>query len=812
MNSVYMVCLQAKFKLFAVTFYWLSLAHTARAQIVPDTTLPINSSVTPGCSVCTIEAGTLRGNNLFHSFTQFSVPTGGAALFNNGVNVQNILTRVTGTNVSNIDGVIKAIGGANLFIINPNGIIFGANAQLDIGGSFVGTTATGVKFADGTEFSAVPPLAPLLTISTPIGLSLTNNSGAITVQGRGHRLVSSGILFPIIQTQNASGLKVKPGQTLALVGGNILLDGGVLGASDGRVELGSVYSGEVELNWAPKLQLAYTGISNFADIELKQRGLVDVSGFNSGSIQLQGRSVNISGGSLLFVENLGFFPSGSIDINATESLKLSDATPDTSIRSGINSQNFGSAQSGDVNITTKQLTLENGASIATRTFSAAKSGNINVNAATINVSGFLATTPSVSSTISTTSNSIGNAGNIDISAQNLSVYNSGTISSTNFNAGSGGNITVNADTIDIRDSDPITVPSAITAPNFGTGQAGKLILNTRTLSILSGGQVSTSSFNSGNAGNIIINASEFVNVSGRISLYSSSISSAVDKPIALAGQLLGLFDVPTGTSGDITINTGSLKITNDASTIVRNQGFGKGGNLQINADSMFISNSGGLSASTASGQGGNINLKLNDLQMRRNSYITTSAGNGNGGNININTDTLVAFENSDITANSQDSRGGRVTINAQAVLGTEFRSLQTPQSDITASSGLGASFNGIVDVNTIATGSIGLVELPESVADTNNQISNSCTMFAGDKFVIIRNGGLPSSPDDLLIQQTGVNEVVDLVSQTSNKSNFSIRVREEVVEAQRLIVDDGEVYLVAGASPILPRPTCNGGA
>ncbi|MBR8836734.1 MAG: filamentous hemagglutinin N-terminal domain-containing protein [Stigonema ocellatum SAG 48.90 = DSM 106950] len=810
-----------------IYLYCLLSSSPVKGQISSDGTVPTN--VSRSGNVFEITGGAQAGRNLFHSFKEFSVPTGSEAFFKNTTNVSNIgniITRVTGGSISNIDGLIRENYGANLILINPSGINFGPNAQLNIGGSFLGSTAGSIKFADGVEFSAINPQAsPLLTISVPVGLQFGQNPGTIRVQGTGQAFtVADPIFSPVTRGSTSTGLRVKPNQTLALVGGNISIDGGTLTAESGRVELGSVAEGRVSLNptsggWT----LGYEGVPAFKDIEVRSQALVDASG-SGGSIQVQGQNLSVRDGSLLLIQNQGFQPAGAIQINATESVTLSGTNADGKIRSSLTNETLGASRGGDINISTKNLIVEGGATVFARTFSSGTGGDINVNASdSVQVNGVSAVDRSVSSSIITATYGSGNSGNNTVSTGRLTATGGGTVLSNSFGTGRGGNLSVNAtDSIEIIGIEPtLFIPSALAASTDVAGNAGTLTVNAPKLTVRDGGRVDASTFGSGSSGSVIINAPEFVEVQGTApgAINPSLISSSGILPDQGLQQAFRLPAVPSGAAQNVTINTGQLRVTDGGQVTVRNQGSGNAGNANINARSILLDQGGGITASTISGEGGNIILKTGSLQLRHGSQISAQAGGtGNGGNITVTgnspADSVVLLENSKITANAFKGTGGNIQINTQGLF-------VCPECQITASSQLG--FNGAVQIITPdIVANQKAVNVPQEIIQPKEVVAQVCTAKREQdksEFTITGRGGLPPRPSEPLSSQALVSFEPNLAENLSHSamvvketqtSKLPPPARGWYINAQGNLILSANAPIVTPYSSVLTSSSCHG--
>lgn len=460
----------------------------------------------------------------------------------------------------------------------------------------------------------------------------------------------------------------------------------------------------------------------------------------------------------MWIQNQGTQRAGNIDVYATDSLKLNGTTSDGKIGSSLVNETINSGGSGDINVTTQLLELRLGSAIASKTFNLGTSGNININAEeSIHLSDISPIDAARTSSIIAFTVSTGNAGNVSVNTNNLSLLDGSSVASfTQTGSGSSGSVFVKAENIQISGVGEQGDRSTISSSSLSSGNAGRVNIDTKNLSVTNGGSVSSSGFSSGSAGSVIINAADSVEVMGKAGEVVSEIRSAIrvfnSEPVR---RLLGLPDIPQGKAGDVEINARSLKISNEGRVSVGNLGIGDGGTLRVNANLLTLQGKASITANTQSGVGGNILIQSPDIQMLDNSNITATAqGNtGNGGNISIDTSTLVALNNSDISANAQASSGGRIVINATGIFGTQFRPFLTPESDITASSAAGA--NGVVDINSFYFDSnLAIVELPETVRQIANEITTGCKASDENKFIITGRGGLPEDPKTFLRGET----------------------------------------------------------
>ncbi|MEH1866294.1 MAG: filamentous hemagglutinin N-terminal domain-containing protein [Nostoc sp.] len=742
----------AGFGILTTILIFVVYNNDVHAQVTPDNTLNTSVTSTSGNNIYTITNGDRVGNNLFHSFSQFSIPTGASASFVNDITVKNIFSRVTGGNISNIDGAISANGSANLFLLNPVGIIFGQNASLNIGGSFVATTANSIKFADGTEFRTNNlDTSPLLTMSVPIGLQMGQNLGTITIKNTGHRLIE-GNNVPLEIGNTPNGLQVTVGKTLALFGGEIILDGGILNASAGHIELGSAVDGTINLSTAsPEWNFDYGNIQKYGDMRFSSQALVNTSGLPGGSIHLQGQNISINQGSAILSINQGNQLAGKIQVDATDSLTM-QAVGNYGFAQSLVATNAIAGTGGNVIITAPQLLLEDGAKINAHTFAEGIAGNIFVQADTIQLIGFSPLKPSTTrSGIMSETYGRGRAGDIQVTTRQLKMQDGGSITGASFGTGSTGNVSVNAaDFIELQGETPISFSaSLIGTVSFNRGNGGEVTVNTSQLSIRKGAGVSASTLGQGNAGTLRVNVSQKISVSG-VSEASGKVAgvsaSATVLPLSFQ-KAFRLSALPTGNSGDLIINTPHLEITDGGEVRVNHQGVGNAGSLYINAKTVNLNRSGKILANTNSGQGGGINLQADTLILRQGSNITATAGNtGNGGNISINSPIILGLEDSDIVANAFQGQGGNIQINTQSIFGLKYRDRLTPENDITASSQFGLS--GTVQVNTVGVDpNAGLVELPANVTDSSQQIASGCSANEGSSFVATGRGGIPQNPN-----------------------------------------------------------------
>ncbi|KYC42675.1 hypothetical protein WA1_15140 [Scytonema hofmannii PCC 7110] len=734
---------------------------------VPDNTLGAESSTVTQIDSQThrIEGGATRGANLFHSFSQFHIGEGQQVYFANPSGIENILSRVTGIDASKIFGKLGVEGNANLFIMNPNGIIFGKNASLDVGGSFVATTANAIKFGERGFFSASnPDHPPLLTVNpsaflfnqinpapivvdrsvgtTPVTITTQDATEAIAPLSLTDLSYFSSVITPIelivlspvtkppvapppsiapppkIPESNSTGLRAADGKSLLFIGGSIILDGGSLSAPGGRVELGGLAeAGTVGLNMnGDLLNLSFPKSVAQANVALSNFSSIDVRASNGGSIAINAQSLKISDSRLNagIAQGLGtnYSQAGNLILNATDEIEISRS----SISNAVESEAVGN--SGSIFIKAKSLLLSNGTEVVASTFGKGDAGNIY-----IWVGDF------------------------------ISIVNPSPSSSLEDKTSAPSKVAI------ARLGDSTGIFS--TVEKGAVGNAGDLEIYSRTLSLSDGAEIQSLTRGNGKAGNIRVNASDSVNLSGFSTKgFSSGLISSTEQGA-------------TGQGGDITVTTNALRISNGAVLSARTRSGKSGGNITVNIGTLKLTDGGQiLTSSFSSGSAGNITINATDsvhisesdrtFDARRQQFGGETVDNdgsnsglfarvrgeatANAGKVEVNARSIHLDNQGTISTETNSGEGGNITLTARDIL--------LRNSSITATAGTAQADGngGNININTET-----LVSLE------NSHITANAAKGRGGNISINTQGILLSPESDITASsEFGIDGVVEI--------------------------------------------------
>ena len=543
--------------LFASIVSQADYALAQTSNIVPDDTLGDESSrVIENFSDQPIEVitgGAQREQNLFHSFQEFNVGEDRGVYFTNPDAVSNIFSRITGNNVSNILGTLGVDGAADLYLINPNGIVFGENASLDVQGSFTATTADGIEFSEGGLFSAVAPGESLLT-SVPLGLQFGSNPGSIINRSK----------FPG-NTDDNVGLQVPSGENLTLVGGEISFEAGEATAKGGNINIGGLsaagtvgFSDDGSLNFPDEVDRADITFTNEADL--------DVRGIDGGSVHIDAGNLRIEAGEFDSSQIRAGITAdstspeatgGNITLNADNNLTIDNSSILNELEAG------GIGNAGDINLIAGAIDITNRGLVEASTYSQGDAGSINiftdnsVNIGDENGVTFIAN--------NVYSNAKGNSQGINFIVGSLFVNNGAQIQSLTEGEGNSGKTFISASNTVSFDG-----PSASGSPAGafsivlgGKGNSGGIDIFARSLSMTNRTQLNGDTRGVGDAGDINIEVDEDVK------LVNSIIISEVTEG---AGE---------GDGGNIIIKTGSLFLQDGSSLLADTENIGNAGDINI---------------------------------------------------------------------------------------------------------------------------------------------------------------------------------------------------------------------------------------
>jgi filamentous hemagglutinin family protein len=649
--------------------------------------------------------GKTAGSNLFHSFGIFNIGSGESAHFSGPGSIVHIIGRVTGGSASTIDGQLKSsIPGASLFLINPNGLIFGANASLDVSGSFFASTASQILLGDGGVFDALTPSSSILTIAPPSAFGFVAQRPA-SIQMNGARLT------------------VADGQQIGLFGGDLVFDQGaqatasggkitlVSGASSGVAQLNGTHSfsagGDIILHGASEINATAADLSSGSGAILIRSGrlMMDASRLVAISGDQQGGNIDIgveqdvalTTGAEITTDTAGAGDGGSVSISAGHAITLSGRGTDggwTAIRTNTS----GSGKAGQISLLAPNITLDEGLlqslTIGDQSTASGNAGAISITTDVL----LLSNGGQLDSGVR--SNSTGSAGSVAVTASQ-SVTLSGVsadghpsaLFTSTVGEGNGGDIQIHAPHLEMTDG------AEISATTAGSGNGGSIHLNTVSMAVLGGSQITADATASGKGGIIGIVATDSLTISGQdvqggySAIRANTSGSGDGGSLSISsGKLLvdgGLIQAlsygdraasgQSGKAGNITINATQASLLNGGQldSGSRDRSNGSGGNIEVHAEDILVDgkhsrghNSAIFANTQGDGAGGNIWLDAARIRIENGALVSASASDaGSAGHVQIDTVNLDILGGGRISTNASGSgAGGYINITAKGAV------------------------------------------------------------------------------------------------------------------------------------------------
>lgn len=661
-----------------------SFLGTAAAQVVLDGKFGASGPLLGPNYNITADLGATRGNNLFHSFSQFDLNSGDIATFSGPAHIQNVLSRVTGGAPSSIDGALRSqIPGANFYFINPSGVIFGPHANIDVSGAFAASTANYLRLADDAKFVAALDADDSLLSSAPVAAFgfLEGANGAIEVRGRLRSpdnaplsVIGSSVLVAEGAYLEAPGGQISligvaaPGEVTPVIGSEIKTAS--LPPPDGKVGTVVIRGGRLVVDNA-RIDASTSG------------GDIDVA--TSDSVAL------VNGGQIT-TQSAGAVPGGDIRVQSPLiSVDAMDGFLATRIAAETYSEDAAGG-GGNIHLRSDTLEVKRGGEISVSTYGAADAGTVDIQASLVRIEG--SEMPVLPTQISANAApfmgiTFGSGGKISIEADQVEITKFATVSASTLGDANAGSIEIKANSLSVHDGSITTYSTgagnagdvrveagdmtldgmfgSITSFTLGldstlpAGKGGKIDVTAHSLTLLNDAALAAGTYGDGNGGNVSVTAHT-------ITLDTGHPQPGIFPGISASSGLAYEGAANKGGSGDVFIKAGTLAVRNGMLISTATATTGPGGNVQIDSGAVTLANGSSIqAASEGSGPAGNIAINSSaNVELTQNSSITTSALQSSGGNIAVSAANEILLADSQFTARAGPGGGGNIDVHAPA--------------------------------------------------------------------------------------------------------------------------------------------------